>query len=159
MLAGRFGLVRGGFANVQAAQIANRLLGNAPDSPLLELHLGGLSCVVLRDCTLAVSGFGPQMRLDSLPTLPWSSFRAWTGQRLDFRTSGPGRVSYLAFAGGLDTARFRGSASADLRGGIGRALRAGDVLSAPRCFLPAAAHAGRRPAGAGGPVPVGLDSW
>lgn len=130
LLAGRFGLVRGGFANVQAAQIANRLLGNAPDLPLLELHLGGPSCVVLRDCTLAVSGFGPQVRLDGLPALPWSSFRARTGQRLDFQASGPGRVSYLAFAGGLDTARFRGSASTDLRGGIGRALRAGDVLGA-----------------------------
>ena len=70
LLAGRFGLVRGGFVNVQAAQIANRLLGNAPDSPLLELHLGGPSCVALRDCTLAVSGLGPQARPDGLPALP-----------------------------------------------------------------------------------------
>ena len=130
LLAGRFGLVRGGFVNVQAAQIANRLLGHAPDSPLLELHLGGPSCVALRDCTLAVSGLGPQAWLDGLPALPWSSFRARAGQRLDFRASGPGRVSYLAFAGGLDTARFWGSASTDLRGGIGRALRAGDMLGA-----------------------------
>ncbi len=130
VLAGRFGLVRGGFASPQAAQIANRLLGNVPDAPLLELHLGGPGCTVLTDCTLAVSGSGPQVRLDGVPAVPWSSFRARAGQRLDFRASGPGRVSYLAFAGGLDTARFRGSASTDLRGGIGRALRAGDVLGA-----------------------------
>ena len=38
LLAGRFGLVRGGFVNVQAAQIANRLLGNAPDSYEFRLN-------------------------------------------------------------------------------------------------------------------------
>ena len=92
VLAGRFGLVRGGFASPQAAQIANRLLGNAPDAPLLELHLGGPGCTVLTDCTLAVSGFGPQARLDGVPALPWSSFRARAGQRLDFRAGGSGRA-------------------------------------------------------------------
>ena len=135
-LAGRFGLVRGGVANAQAAQIANRLLGNAPDAPLLELHLGGPSCVVLTDCTLSVAGFGPQARLGGLPVPSWSSFRARAGQRLDFRAGGSRRVSYLAFAGGLDTGWFQGSASTDLRGGIGRALRAGDVLGAAQAHQP-----------------------
>ena len=141
VLAGRFGLVRGGFASQQAAQIANRLLGNAPNSPLLELHLGGPSCTVLTDCTLSVCGSGPQARLDGVPAPPWSSFRARAGQRLDFRAGKAGRVSYLAFAGGLECRLFRGSASTDLRGGIGRALRAGDVLGAAGARQPLA---GRR---------------
>jgi len=45
-----------------------------------------------------------------------------------FSPTGQGRVSYLAVSGGFETLPFLGSASTDLKAGLGRPLRAGDVL-------------------------------
>ena len=57
-----------------------------------------------------------------------SSFAVRPGDRLGFRPVSQGSRGYVAFAGGLETRHHLGSASVDLRGGIGRALVKGDVL-------------------------------
>ncbi|WP_261665096.1 5-oxoprolinase subunit PxpB [Deinococcus sp. Marseille-Q6407] len=125
---GRFGLVRSGPLDPQAAALATELLGNPADAPLLELHLRGPELTVLQECWLAVTGLGLTALLDGQPQPPYSAFRAQAGQRLHFRPNGQGRVSYLAVAGGFEAAGFMGSASTDLKGGLGRPLQAGQLL-------------------------------
>src|SRR5690606_37120042 len=119
---GRFGLARGGPLDAPAARLANRLVGNEPDAPLLELTLTGPVLRAVAPCVVAVTG------------------------------------PALAPAGGVASRRFLGSASVDLRGLVGRPLRAGDVLGraaarravAGRGFVP---HGGaRRGAGPFGSV-------
>jgi allophanate hydrolase subunit 2 len=50
------------------------------------------------------------------------------GDRVRIRATGRGVRGYLAVGGGIATGAFAGSASVDLRGRIGRPLRAGDLL-------------------------------
>ncbi|MFC4454551.1 5-oxoprolinase subunit PxpB [Deinococcus sonorensis] len=140
-LQGRYGLVRSGALDALAADVANRLLGNPPDAPVLELHLSGPQLTVLADAVLSVTGAGLVALVDGEPQPTWSSFAVHAGQTLRFRPDGRGRVSYLALPGGLQAEPFRGSVSTDLKAGVGRPLQAGDVLGAAGAHRPLA---GRR---------------
>ncbi|WP_424952725.1 carboxyltransferase domain-containing protein [Deinococcus sp.] len=119
-----FGLARSGPLDERSAHFANRLVGNEPGTPLLELTLKGPVLTALRDVVLAVAGFG--MRPVGLPMQ--QSFRLRAGETLRFASIQRGARAYLAVSGGLETAPFLGSGSVDLLGRVGRPLRAGDVL-------------------------------
>lgn len=155
---GRFGLARGGPLDAPAARLANRLVGNEPDAPLLELTLTGPVLRALAPCVVAVTGpaLAPVVGGEAAP--PYTSLALAAGDELRFAPTGVGARSYLALAGGVASRRFLGSASVDLRGLVGRPLRAGDVLGraaarravAGRGFVP---HGGaRRGAGPFGSV-------
>jgi len=127
---GRYGLARSGALDVLSAQAANRLLGNPAEAPVLELALRGPVLTALAPVVLAFAGFGLRPVVGGGPLEPWQSFLLHPGQTLRFQPEGPGARGYLAVAGGFASKRFMGSASTDLRGLIGRALRVGDVLAA-----------------------------
>jgi KipI family sensor histidine kinase inhibitor len=129
-LAGRFGLARSGPLDRRSAGIANRLVGNGSGEPLLELNLRGPALEIMRDCVLAFAGWGMTPTLDGVSVEPFSSFAARRGTILKFTPQSKGVRGYLAIAGGIESGLFRGSASTDARGLIGRPLLAGDVLGA-----------------------------
>ncbi|KQR22810.1 5-oxoprolinase subunit PxpB [Deinococcus sp. Leaf326] len=131
--AGRFrqaqvGMARGGPLDPRAANLANRLAGNPPGTPLLELTLLGPVLTALRDLRVAVAGFGMTAVVGGEPVPPHSAFGLRAGETLRFRPAAGGTRSYLAVASGLETLPFLGSSSVDLTGRVGRALRTGDVL-------------------------------
>jgi KipI family sensor histidine kinase inhibitor len=136
--AGRFGLARSGPLDARSARIANALVGNPPGALLLELNLSGPVLSLLRPAVLALAGYGLEALLDGEPLAPGQSFAVRKGQTLRFRPVPEGARAYLAVAGGLESGCFMGSTSVDLRGQIGRALRAGDVLgvASPRSVRP-----------------------
>lgn len=134
--AGRYGLARSGPLDPGSARLANRLLGNAPGAPVVEVNLRGPLLEVLRPTVLAFAGYGLAPLLDGEPVAPFASFLAPAGSVLSFAPRPPGARGYLAVPGGLASERFLGSASVDLRGGVGRALRAGDVLGGERPRAP-----------------------
>jgi len=119
-----FGLARSGPLDERSARFANRLVGNPPGTPLLELTLKGPVLTALRDVVLAVAGFG--MRPVGWPMQ--ESFLLRSGETLSFTSSQTGARAYLAVSGGLETLPFLGSSSVDLLGRVGRPLRSGDVL-------------------------------
>jgi biotin-dependent carboxylase-like uncharacterized protein len=132
---GRYGVSPGGALDVPAARLANHLVGNPEEAALLEITLVGPRLRVLRPTVLALTGADLNARLDERPLTPgWSVF-ARAGALLEFGERRWGLRSYLALAGGITVPEVLGSRSTDLRGGFGglggRALRAGDVLSAP----------------------------
>ena len=143
-LAGHFGLSRSGPLDAPLAALANRLLGNAPGAPLVELTLTGPVLEALAAGVVAVTGWSLRAHLNGEAQTPFSSFAVRRGDVLTFTPTPGGCRSYLAVAGGLESGRFWNSASTDLKGLIGRPLRAGDVLgrqraAAPRpgrCFVP-----------------------
>jgi allophanate hydrolase subunit 2 len=57
-----------------------------------------------------------------------SSFLLRRGQTLHFTPSKNGVRGYLAIAGGFEAQRFWGSASTDLRAGLGMPLQVGDLI-------------------------------
>ena len=133
-MAGRFGLARSGPLDAEAAARANRLVGNGADAALVEINLQGGVYEAVADGVLAFTGGSMQAQLSGKKLPPDSSFAVRRGDLLSFRPVSTGSRGYLALAGGLESKLFRGSASVDLRGRIGRALRTGDVLgvSSPR---------------------------
>lgn len=126
--AGRYGLARSGPVDVRSARAANRLLGNPDAAPVLELSLRGPTLTALAPVDLAFAGFGLRPVASGEALDPWQSFALHPGQTLRFQPEQSGARGYLAVAGGFASETFMGSVSADVRGLVGRALRAGDRL-------------------------------
>ncbi|TBH20940.1 5-oxoprolinase subunit PxpB [Thermus thermamylovorans] len=127
-LAGHLGLARSGPLDPRSASLANRLLGNPPGAPLLEVAYRGPVLTALGDLVAAGAGYGFALLLEGEEVALGRSFLWRKGRSLRFVPRGQGVRAYLAVAGALEARPFLGSASPDLRGRIGRPLRAGDVL-------------------------------
>ncbi|MGC8877542.1 5-oxoprolinase subunit PxpB [Thermus sp.] len=127
-LAGHLGLARSGPLDPYSARVANRLVGNPEGALLLEIAYKGPALTALRPLVAAFAGYGLAVFLEGEEIPPGRSFLWREGRTLRFRPRGRGVRGYLAVAGGLEARPFFGSASPDLRGRIGRPLRAGDVL-------------------------------
>ncbi len=118
------GVGRAGAFDRSALTLGNRLVGNAPGAPGLEVTLGGLAVRLHDAATLALTGA-------PCPGAPdWGgavSLPAGTVVRLDPPSTG--LRSYLAVRGGFAVAHTLGSASTDTLGGLGpAALSPGDRL-------------------------------
>lgn len=115
-----------------ALEIANALVGNAPDAAALEITLGQCEVEFARDCWFALTGAGCDATLDGTDVWTGWRFAAKAGQRLVLNRPRFGVRSYLAVAGGFDLPEVMGSGSTDLQtaiGGLeGRLLRDGDML-------------------------------
>ena len=115
-----------------ALQIANALVGNAPDAAALEITLGQFEVEFARDAWFALTGAGCDATLDGEAVWTGWRFAAKAGQRLVLNRALHGVRSYLAVAGGFALPEVMGSGSTDLKtaiGGLeGRLLRDGDTL-------------------------------
>ncbi len=129
-LVGHFGLAQSGFLDARSAALANAVVGNASGVPLLELTLLGGVFSALQDVVLGFAGFGMNPVVDHETIFGATSFLLRRGQTLRFKPSQTGVRGYLSVAGGFEGISFYGSVSSDLRAGLGRPLRAGDVLGA-----------------------------
>lgn len=127
------GVATGGPADPLALALANRLVGNAPDAPGLEVTLTGLRLRMEAACGLAVAGAPRSVTLDGRAAPAHEALNPRPGDELRLGPAPLGCRSYVAFAGGLVAATAFGSASTDRRAGIGghdgRALLAGDRLT------------------------------
>ncbi len=127
-LGGRYGLSRSGPLDARSAGLANALLGNSKGAALLELNLRGGTFEALAKGVVAFAGWGMLPLVNGQEVTPFQSFGLEKGDVLSFKTTPQGSRGYLAVAGGLESGRFWGSASVDVRGKLGRPLTAGDVL-------------------------------
>lgn len=125
------GVPVGGAADPWSARLANRLVGNADEAPLLEAIISGPTIRFETPTLVALTGAAWNATLDGLP-LPPNQSRAGRRGSLLRVGSGDGLRGYVAIHG-LHVEPVLGSASTDLRSGFGgydgRALRAGDRLT------------------------------
>lgn len=126
------GISVGGVADRHAAGWANRLLGNKPESALLEVCLGGLK---LRFCNaqyFAISGADLHFTLNGRPLKNWGTYHAPAGSILCAGMAAEGVRGYIAFAGGIEVPEICGSRATTVAEGLGgiegRALRTGDRM-------------------------------
>ncbi len=116
------GVPTSGAADRGAAARANALVGNPPESAVLEFVLGGFELRAVGEQTVAVTGAPVISSMDRV-------LRLSDGQTLTAGRPATGLRSYLAVAGGIDVAPVLGSRSTDLLSGLGPVpVRAGDVL-------------------------------
>lgn len=135
---GRFGVTPGGAMDADAARLANRLVGNRGDEPVLEIALQGPTLAFASAAHLGLAGADLGAVSEHLHLTPDFSHRLAAGAVLSFeRAMGAGRGAraYLAVQGGFLVRPVLGSAATDRRSGFGglegRGLRAGDVLEFP----------------------------
>lgn len=119
----RFGVPPSGAMDAHAATWANRLVGNEADAPVLELLMQGAELRALVARRVAVTGAEAGAAIPA-----WHARVLAAGESLVFPHNRKGLWTYVAVHGGFDVPRILGSASAYPRGGIGRALHAGDRL-------------------------------
>jgi KipI family sensor histidine kinase inhibitor len=135
-MGGRYGMARSGPMDARSARLANAVVGNPHDAPLLELTLTGPKLTVLNDAVLGLAGFGMNafVNFSAVPNL--ESFAVHVGDQISFKPNGNGARSYLAIAGGFESRAFMDSRSTDLTGRIGRALQKGDLLGTNQISKP-----------------------
>jgi biotin-dependent carboxylase-like uncharacterized protein len=121
-----------------AHRAANSLLGNSPDAVVIEIGLGEAMFRAKRDCVLTVTGAGFEVSTYVWTFPLWTSFYVRAGWRVHVQKINGGNWAYLAIAGGFEKQSILGSKSTYLRGGLGSALCAGDIIQAgkPAIELP-----------------------
>jgi allophanate hydrolase len=132
----RFGVPRSGAMDRLALAAANLAVGNAPEAAAIEVSLGGLQL----DCvggpiSFAVAGGGFIVEHGGQKGGSWQVVTLQPGERLVIRRGPWGAWCYLAFAGGLVTKPWLGSAATHSQSGFGGGrVVTGDELSveAPR---------------------------
>jgi biotin-dependent carboxylase-like uncharacterized protein len=124
------GVPVGGAADPWSARLANRLVGNPDDAPLLEITLGGALIATDELAWMALTG-GLRAELGGMELPILEAWRLRPGGSVRIRAA-DGARGYLAIGGGFVVERVLGSAATDVRAGFGglegRALRAGDRL-------------------------------
>jgi biotin-dependent carboxylase-like uncharacterized protein len=112
------GIPPAGAMDAAAMRLANRLLDNRPDAPVLEC-LAGARFKVLEPVQVALTGFGHAR-----------AWRAAAGEVIEISPALPGVWHSLALPGGIDAPRWMGSASICLRAQIGAAAKRGNRFAA-----------------------------
>lgn len=145
---------RGGYWNIGvppsgpfdsiALRLGNRLLGNAPGAPALEMTLTGAVLRFRADAEIAITGADMAPTIDGVAVPMWQTLKITAGATLAFgAVRGGGARSYLCVRGGYDVPAYLGSASTFTLGRFGghggRALRPGDVLHAAAASMAATA--------------------
>ncbi|WP_269526463.1 biotin-dependent carboxyltransferase family protein [Coraliomargarita parva] len=120
----RFGVPPGGVLDRYSAEHANRLVGNAPHAPVLEIIQQGFRLRALRDVWIGLAGADHCSGLAS-----WTAAEIQAGAELVFDQPGTGLCSYLAVPGGFFAPRYFSSVSVDPRTGLGESVCAGMTLA------------------------------
>lgn len=115
-----------------AMRVANLLVGNPEEAPVLEFTVTGPTLRFACDQIIAITGGDFAPMVDGRPVPQWQSLLVSGGSRLSLGRCRSGARGYLAVAGGIQVPPVMGSASTFLRGGYGglkgRPLKAADRL-------------------------------
>ncbi|MDQ3004894.1 MAG: biotin-dependent carboxyltransferase family protein [Chloroflexota bacterium] len=129
----RFGVPSSGPMDAFAFRAANALAGNTTTDAVIEIGLGDITFRALRDCVVAVAGFGYALSIYIWDFPLWSSYYVRAGWTLRLNKLDFGMWAYLAVSGGVYASPMLGSCSTYLRGHFGglegRQLQVGDVLN------------------------------
>ncbi len=135
----RYGVPRSGPMDQKSFAIANAALGNAANSPCIELSTAGLSLECIKGAvTLAVVGGGFIVEAGDQRLGSWTVLTVKAGQKLTIKPGPWGSWSYLAFAGQLDATPWLGSAATHSQSGQGggKLVSGGQIVVQSAKILP-----------------------
>jgi antagonist of KipI len=147
---GRFGCAmvgvgRAGAMDDGAMRIANAIVGNVPDAPVLEMTFAGPRLRFDSASTIAITGGEFRPRIGSREIGAWRAIDVEAGEEIEIGPARSGLRAWLAIAGGILVEPTLGSASTDVNAGLGgidgRALRDGDELATGTAARPASSRA------------------
>ncbi len=123
----KYGVPKSGFMDEASARIANYLVGNDGNAPLIEFAIHGPLLRFMGRILFSVGGWY-ESRLNGTLLRPWRSYVAEPGDILDIGPMKNGVYGYLAFGGGIECKPVLGSCSTYVRAKFGDYLEGGDVL-------------------------------
>ena len=130
------GVPASGAADPLSMALANRLVGNGPFAPALEVTLTGMAFEAQLEVSLAVTGATAKCTINERAVPQHETLQVNAGDQVVIGTAEHGARSYIAFAGGLVASDILGSSSTYLPAGLGghqgRALRRDDRLALDR---------------------------
>lgn len=135
---GRVGVMKNGFTqngvmDRYSMRVANRLCGNCDNAPVLEMTVVGITVRFTESAVICLSGADFAAKINNSPIRTNKAYRISGGDVLSLGTAKNGARSYLAVSGGIRADYVMGSASTNLKSGIGgyfgRKLQSGDVLA------------------------------
>lgn len=131
----QLGLAEAGALDKHAFFWANRILGNPPETPALEILVGNTSFTFDAPTTIAITGADMGVKLNGTVLPHWRTTRVNSGDTLQFGIMKNGLRAYLAVAGGFTVPTFFESASTMIRektgGTHGDKLDKGDLVPYP----------------------------
>ncbi|MFT4218727.1 MAG: urea amidolyase family protein [Micropruina sp.] len=131
------GVGASGAADRASYRLGNRLVGNPPGLPSLEITMGGLAVRAEETCLIALTGADCAPVVDGRRVTHGGPVYLRAGQELRLGLPTAGLRTYLSVAGGFDVPLVLGSASTDTLSGVGPScLYAGDTLAVRRPEAP-----------------------
>lgn len=128
----RYGVCVCGAMDPLACRVTNLLVGNAENTPVLEVAMLGPKLLFHDEAVVAVGGADFCVLVKQHPIRLWESCHVPSEAVLEFRERKAGFRAYLAVAGGFVSDEVFSSCSTDVRvrwgGRQGRALQKGDRL-------------------------------
>lgn len=128
----KFGVPVSGSLDGFSSVIANRLLGNRDDAPVLEMTFMGPKVSVLSDCVISVTGAQMPLKVNGIEKPSWATVSLEKGDMVHFGAAVKGLRAYLAVDGGIWCPQVMGSSSTFVAAGLGgmngRRLLSGDRL-------------------------------
>ena len=106
-----FGVSEGGVMDRESAKIANKLVGNQFDSPVLEISLIGPEILFQGSCQISVTGADLSAKLNGNPIPMYQTLNIPDGAILSFGRPINGCRAYLAARGEWQVRRWLNSAS------------------------------------------------
>lgn len=115
-----------------ACRMANLLVGNPPESAVMECTIVGPHLAVLCEADIALTGARMDAKLNYKPVENWRTIHVKPGDVLAFQQVKEGCRGYLAVSGGIKVPEVMGSRSTYVGGKIGgyegRPLKKGDIV-------------------------------
>jgi antagonist of KipI len=128
-----WGVNTGGASDPFSAKVANLLLDNPSDEPMLELHFPCFQATFQLSCWIAIAGADFSPTLNGFPIPLNKPVFVEVNDKLIFNKHKNGSRAYLAVKGGFNFPEWLASSSTNLRlpglGLLGRRLKEGDFLS------------------------------
>ena len=129
----RFGINQNGAMDKTAARLINSLLANEENAALVEMHFPAPEILFEESAVFALGGADFAASLNGEKIENWRIYSAEKGSTLKFSEKVFGHRAYLSVKDGFEIENWLGSASTNLKAGIGglqgRKLQSGDRIS------------------------------
>lgn len=115
-----------------SATAANLLVGNHPNTAVLEITVIGPAIEIQKEMDIALTGAKMNFAINKQPTPQWKTVRVTPGDTVTISVAEIGCRAYLAFSGGIDVPKIMDSRSTYVMGRLGgfngRTLKKDDLV-------------------------------
>jgi len=124
----QYGVPQSGAMDSYALRVANILVDNDENTPVIEVTYGAFKCSFLQDAIISVTGGDIGGFLNNKPVAMWQTLKVEKGDVLEFR-GGEHFRGYLAINKGIECERILGSYSTYERAGFNKPIEDNQIIN------------------------------